>query len=244
MYMSLARKSVRLTSSQVYILPRKKNGRQRFEEPSVPNFPWLDLQQSVRLTSRRSVRSLIVKVESGCPLCSAFVGYSLFPFAHVGATHIAIFAAKWLLPYIKNVEKASVITGFNGTIANKGCCAVSFTLGATSFLFCSAHFDAHTHNLAARNECWRRIESELCKKLLKCREFPAAAMVNECFDRVVFMGDLNYRVTEDYGVVCEAISRKDMEYLLGLDQLRQVLAGDCDRYRDWFVFVMNLFRRC
>ena len=126
------------------------------------------------------------------------------------------------MPYIKNVEKASVITGFNGTIANKGCCAISFTLGATSFLFCSAHFDAHTHNLAARNECWRRIESELCKKLLKCREFPAATMVNECFDRVVFMGDLNYRVSEEYGVVCEAIGRKEIEYLLGLDQLRQV----------------------
>ncbi len=48
-------------------------------------------------------------------------------------------------------------------------------------------------------------------------------MASECFDRVIFMGDLNYRVAEEYNVVCEAIARNDMAYLLGLDQLRQVI---------------------
>jgi hypothetical protein len=148
----------------------------------------------------------------------------LIPSFHVrsGAVHIAVFVTKRLLPYVKNIEKASVMTGFNGTVANKGCSAISFTLGATSFLFCSAHLEAHTHNVAARNEGWKRIESELCKKLLKCKEKAKATMASECFDRVVFMGDLNYRVAEEYQVVCEAIARKDMGFLLGLDQLKQV----------------------
>ncbi len=48
-------------------------------------------------------------------------------------------------------------------------------------------------------------------------------MASECFDRVVFMGDLNYRVAEEYGAVCEAIARNDMACLLGLDQLQQVM---------------------
>jgi hypothetical protein len=127
-----------------------------------------------------------------------------------------------LLPYVKSVEKASVKTGFNGTVTNKGSCALSFTLGSTSFLFCSAHLEAHAHNVAARNEGWKRIESELFKKLSKCREKPHATMASECFDRVVFMGDLNYRVDQEYKVVCGAIARNDMAYLLGLDQLHQV----------------------
>ena len=139
-----------------------------------------------------------------------------------GAVHIAAFVSKRLLPYVKSVETASVKTGFNGTVSNKGCCALSFTLGSTSFLFCSAHLEAHAHNVAARNDGWSRIESELCKRLSKCRGKPQATMVSECFDRVVFMGDLNYRVAEEYKVVCEAIARNDMAYLLGLDQLRQV----------------------
>jgi len=136
--------------------------------------------------------------------------------------HIAAFVAKRLLPYVKCVEHASVKTGFSGAVSNKGGCAISFNLGATSFLFCSAHLEAHTHNVSARNEGWKRIEFELRKKLLKCREKPEATMASECFDRVVFMGDLNYRVAEEYGAVCEAIARNDMSCLLGLDQLQQV----------------------
>ncbi len=148
--------------------------------------------------------------------------FCIFSHASSGAVHIAVFISKRLLTYVKNVEKASVMTGFNGAVANKGCSAISFTLGATSYLFCSAHLEAHTHNVTARNEGWKKIEFELCKKLSKCKEKSRAMMASECFDRVVFMGDLNYRVAEEYEVVCEAIARKDMQYLLGLDQLRQV----------------------
>ncbi len=143
--------------------------------------------------------------------------------------HIAAFVSRRLLPYVSAVETASVKTGFNGTVTNKGSSAIAFTLGSTSYLFCSAHLEAHTHNVAARNDGWKRIELELCKKLRQCRGQPTATMASQCFDRVVFMGDLNYRVAEDYKVVCEAIARDDMACLLRLDQLHQVMCNpDCN----------------
>jgi hypothetical protein len=128
------------------------------------------------------------------------------------------------LPYVNSVEKVSVKTGFNGTVTNKGCCAVALNLGTTSFLFCCAHLEAHAHNVAARNDGWKRIESELCKKLSKCKgKTLKGAIASDFFDRVVFMGDLNYRVAGEYKLVCEAIARNDMDGLLSLDQLHQVL---------------------
>lgn len=216
-----ARKSARLTSSQVCILLQKQNGRPKFVAPSDQNIAcwrqklWVRNALLLRCSPCRPRHAKTSRQHRASVLFASSDDGA-------GAVHIAAFVSKRLMPYVKNVEKASVMTGFNGAVANKGCSAISFTLGATSYLFCSAHLEAHAQNVNARNEGWKKIESELCKKLSKCRAKPKATMASECFDRVVFMGDLNYRVAEEYEVVCEAIARKDLAYLLGLDQLHQV----------------------
>ena len=76
----------------------------------------------------------------------------------LGAIHLAVFAARALLPVISDIQSSAVPTGWRNTLGNKGGVAVGFNVGKTALLFINAHLAAHKNAVARRNADWARID--------------------------------------------------------------------------------------
>jgi endonuclease/exonuclease/phosphatase family metal-dependent hydrolase len=105
-----------------------------------------------------------------------------------------------------------VATGADGTYGNKGGCACSLKIDEkTSFLFISAHFEAHDRNVELRNENYAAILSSL-QNVLRCNPLSSH---HYCF----FVGDFNYRIESTYEEVKRLAQAGRYSELLALDQL-------------------------
>jgi hypothetical protein len=70
-----------------------------------------------------------------------------------------------------------------------------------------------------RNDDFRRINSELC--IFNKFEFedPEAKNVTDNFDLVFIMGDMNYRIDEEYDYIKECVNSNKLDKLRDRDQL-------------------------
>jgi phosphatidylinositol-bisphosphatase len=147
------------------------------------------------------------------------------------AIHIIAFVRISLAAHVHHVEHACVATGIGDVVGNKGGVALGFDIANTSLLFINAHLAAHQHAVAQRNADYHKICLRMPlkeKKLLLSDPDPerrmALARVTDRFDRVFFMGDLNYRVAGNRRMVDAVVSKGMIEVLLAKDQLNQVRA--------------------
>lgn len=143
-----------------------------------------------------------------------------------GWIHLAVFVKQKLLPFCSGVHKGSISTGIGNVIGNKGGVAVAFAFENTTFLFINAHFAAHSNNIEARNNDFKRISCELFEDKASSSKSASDSGANESapdktedYDAVVWMGDLNYRVEANRKAVDTLIEDGMLEVLLANDQL-------------------------
>lgn len=131
--------------------------------------------------------------------------YCLLSTQDVGATQIALVARRRLLPQIRLVRQAFVTAGYVcGLLPNKGGAAIACNIGATSMLFVGAHLAPHAKAMRYRDHQFRSIDRALHSKLVSgvggccgcdwSSSRDSGATASSAFDRVFWMGDLNYRV--------------------------------------------------
>jgi len=161
----------------------------------------------------------------------------------VFSTHVAVHAQelagiklvvlirKDLQQYISKIESADLPTKLGGLMKTKGGVGISFTLGATSFLFINSHLAAHQTKVADRNADYGSIVHNLelpldfsASKnlgLLSSRKRASSRMIPiyEHYDRSFWMGDLNYRIDLPRAEVIEHVSKREWDVLLAADQL-------------------------
>jgi len=124
------------------------------------------------------------------------------------AIHLIVFVHRALLPTIGDVQVGAVATGMDGTLGNKGGVAIGFSLGNTSILFinCHLHAGSKAKDADKRNADANAIDAGLT--LCPVNAHPAIRskkLASQRYDRVVLMGDLNYR--------CNA-TREDADQML------------------------------
>ncbi|KAJ8899905.1 hypothetical protein K2173_019608 [Erythroxylum novogranatense] len=141
---------------------------------------------------------------------------------------VGLFLCVWvradLCKYISNLKVSCVGRGIMGYLGNKGSVSVSMTLHQTTFCFVCTHLTSGEKegDEVRRNsdvtEILRKTRfSHSCTTSPK-RFLPPGSILEH--DKIVWLGDLNYRLASGCTETNELLNNNDWEALLEKDQLR------------------------
>lgn len=140
---------------------------------------------------------------------------------------VGIFLCVWvrseLFPHVTNLKVSCVGRGIMGYLGNKGSISISMTLWQTSFCFVCTHL---TSGEREGDEVRRNSDvMEILKRTRfshSCRpnsgQPPPLTILDH--DKVIWLGDLNYRLANASGDTHELLKKHDWQALLEKDQLR------------------------
>lgn len=151
---------------------------------------------------------------------------------------VGIFVTVWvrsqLWRHVHNVKVSTVGLGLMHYLGNKGSISVSMCLHHTSFCFVCSHLTSGDKDgdQLRRNtdftEILRRTKFPRLVTLFGV-ELPETILAH---DRVVWLGDLNYRLALPDKEIWRHVSSRDWEYLLRKDQLK-LEQGEGRVFKDW-----------
>mgnify|MGYP000029135664 CR=1 FL=1 len=121
--------------------------------------------------------------------------------------------------------------GLANKLGNKGGVGIALTVGTTRCLFVSCHLAAHQKHIQHRNADYARIEALMDlprgRVVLPAQgegeQVPVSSLpqrrVSDEYDRVVFLGDMNYRINGTRVMIDTLLASRMHEVLLSNDQL-------------------------
>ncbi|KAI3431194.1 IPPc domain-containing protein [Psidium guajava] len=139
---------------------------------------------------------------------------------------VGIFISVWvrgdLRPYISHPSVSCVGCGVMGCLGNKGSVSVRFQWHETSFCFVC------THLASGGREGDEKCRTSNVADILSRTTFPRGPLLNLPrkildHDRVILLGDLNYRISLPEAATRELLDGKEWNALLDKDQLRMEL---------------------
>ncbi|ODV85565.1 hypothetical protein CANARDRAFT_176012 [[Candida] arabinofermentans NRRL YB-2248] len=111
---------------------------------------------------------------------------------------------------VTQVEGKSKKTGLGGMTANKGSVAIRFNYGSSTFCFFNSHLAAGTTNVDERYNdfitTWNAIRFSRNRQI-------------KHHDNIIWLGDLNYRISKENNEVRAMIDSGNLQNLLEYDQL-------------------------
>jgi phosphatidylinositol-bisphosphatase len=159
---------------------------------------------------------------------------------------LCVYVKESVMPFVKDVRSTTVGVGVMGVMGNKGGVCIRMTYYNSSICLVCTHLAAHMENISGRNGDFKNIYE---KAVFQPTEAGIAAMnaANESYkndknrqfhyttglsgaqdcvmddhDLIFWIGDLNYRIDDNFVTmeeVFQRISNKDYNYLLQYDQL-------------------------
>ncbi|XP_010546411.1 PREDICTED: type I inositol polyphosphate 5-phosphatase 5-like [Tarenaya hassleriana] len=147
--------------------------------------------------------------------------YGLIASKQMVGLFLSVWARKELIPHISHLRLDSVGRGIMGRLGNKGCIAISMSLHQTSFCFVCSHL------ASGEKEGDEQRRNADVAEILKHTQFPKISKNPNCgaperiveHDRVIWLGDLNYRVALSYEETRVLLEDNDWDTLLEKDQL-------------------------
>eukprot|EP00271_Cylindrocystis_brebissonii_P021334 TRINITY_DN7533_c1_g3_i1.p1 TRINITY_DN7533_c1_g3~~TRINITY_DN7533_c1_g3_i1.p1 ORF type:complete len:976 (-),score=216.47 TRINITY_DN7533_c1_g3_i1:691-3618(-) len=138
--------------------------------------------------------------------------------------HLAVWVRSELRPSIRNVKVSVVGVGIMNLLGNKGSVALSLTLHETTFCFMCAHLSAGEKEMSVQKrlqdaqEVLRRTHFTWSEEAQETalRKLPETV---EMHDRVIWVGDFNFRVDMPDALVRELLAKEEWAALLEKDQL-------------------------
>ncbi|KAI4331718.1 hypothetical protein MLD38_029874 [Melastoma candidum] len=137
---------------------------------------------------------------------------------------VGLFLCLWvredLMQYVSGVRVSCVGTGIMGYLGNKGSVSMSMTLHRTSFCFVC------THLASGDKEGDKVRRNSDVAEILRRTKFPASSRLRfqpESIlhhDKIIWLGDLNYRLVSTRDDTNELLQRNNWQALLQKDQLK------------------------
>ncbi|XXG52587.1 hypothetical protein AAC387_Pa03g0879 [Persea americana] len=148
--------------------------------------------------------------------------YSLIVSKQMVGIFVTIWARKELVQHIGHLRLACVGRGILGYLGNKGCISVSMSIHQTNFCFICSHLAS-----GEKEGDELRRNSDVIE-ILKNTQFPKIFKAPGCripekildHDRVIWLGDLNYRIALSYSDTRKLLEDNVWDALLEKDQLK------------------------
>ncbi|KXG22413.1 hypothetical protein SORBI_3009G211600 [Sorghum bicolor] len=143
---------------------------------------------------------------------------------------VGVFLSVWvrrsLQKHIQNLRVSIVGVGTRGFIGNKGSISVSMTIHETHFCFVCCHLASGEKN---GDELKRNTNVEEIHRRTGFNPIHMVGMPRRIHDheRIILLGDLNYRLNLSYETTHELISKQDWDALFKMDQLKKELGKGC-----------------
>ncbi|CAL4924997.1 unnamed protein product [Urochloa decumbens] len=139
---------------------------------------------------------------------------------------LMIWSRKELKNDIRNLKVSCVGRGLMGYLGNKGSISISMLLHQTSFCFVCSHLTS-----GQKDGDEHRRNSDVMEILRKTRFPRVYGQYERCpetileHDRIIWLGDLNYRIALSYRSVKALVEMRNWKALLEKDQLRSEQRG-------------------
>nr|CAB3467538.1 unnamed protein product [Digitaria exilis] len=151
------------------------------------------------------------------------MSYCLIASKQMVGLFLSVWVKKELVEHIGHLRVDCVGRGIMGWLGNKGCIAISMTLHRTSLCFVCSHLASGEKE---GDELRRNAD---VAEILRCAHFPRACKapashripekILEHDSRMIWFGDLNYRVSLSYEETRTLLEENDWDALLEKDQL-------------------------
>ncbi|KAK6238025.1 hypothetical protein QUC31_003494 [Theobroma cacao] len=168
-----------------------------------------------------TVDELVALSDMSPPFSTGQMGYRLIASKQMVGIFVSVWARKELVPYIAHLRVSSVGRGIMGRLGNKGCIAVSMSLHQTSFCFVCSHLasgEKEGDELKRNADVTEILKGTQFPKICRTPNHRAPENIIE-HDRVIWLGDLNYRVALSYEKTRTLVEDNDWDTLLEKDQL-------------------------
>lgn len=150
-------------------------------------------------------------------------GFRLVASKQMVGIFLCVFIRKDVCSYVSDLKVSCVGRGIMGYLGNKGSISISMTLHRTTFCFVCTHLASGEKE---GDEFKRNTDViEILKKTRFSRSFttlgkpiPPDNILGH--EKIIWLGDLNYRLSSTSGDVHEFLRRNDWQALLEKDQLR------------------------
>uniref|UniRef100_A0A0E0K5B7 Inositol polyphosphate-related phosphatase domain-containing protein n=1 Tax=Oryza punctata TaxID=4537 RepID=A0A0E0K5B7_ORYPU len=154
-------------------------------------------------------------------LARSSVNYCLIASKQMVGIFLSVWVRRELVPYIGHLRVDSVGRGIMGRLGNKGCIAMSMTLHQTSVCFVCSHLasgEKEGDEVRRNSDVAEIIKSTQFPRICKV---PGQRIPDKILDhdRVIWLGDLNYRVALSYDETKTLMGENDWDTLLEKDQL-------------------------
>lgn len=139
---------------------------------------------------------------------------------------VGIFLTVWvrseLRYHVHNLKVSCIGRGLMGYLGNKGCVSVSMSLYQTTFCFMCSHLASGQKDgdeLRRNSDVLEILKNTYFPRLhnFSGEKSPETILQH---DRVIWLGDMNYRIALSYGDTKKLLEKNDWEALLEKDQLR------------------------
>ncbi|XP_076914844.1 type IV inositol polyphosphate 5-phosphatase 9-like [Bidens hawaiensis] len=211
---SLIRRTLNKNSHDRYCNNNKNN--------SNSNNNLSEKQLHVTKGKKKNTEYSMIRPEFRCLISKQMVGIM-----------ISVWVRSDLHPFFRNPSVSCVGCGIMGCLGNKGSVSVRFQFHETSFCFVCVHL------ASGGREGDERLRNSNVTEIISRTSFPTAmgpsldlpATILD-HDRVILLGDLNYRISLPESETRLLVNRKDWNTLLENDQLRMELM-DGQSFETW-----------
>ncbi|KAF7836287.1 type I inositol polyphosphate 5-phosphatase 10 [Senna tora] len=148
--------------------------------------------------------------------------YSLVASKQMVGIFLTVWMKKELVQYVGHLRVCCISRGIMGCLGNKGCISVSMSLFQTSFCFICSHLASGEKE---GDELRRNLD---VIEILKNTQFPRICKTSYSrmpdrildHDRIIWLGDLNYRISLSYDDAKRLVEKNDWPALFDKDQLQ------------------------
>ncbi|XP_024927777.3 type I inositol polyphosphate 5-phosphatase 10 isoform X1 [Ziziphus jujuba] len=148
--------------------------------------------------------------------------YSLIASKQMVGIFVTIWVRKELVQHIGHLRICCISRGIMGCLGNKGCISVRFSLHQTTFCFICSHLASGEKE---GDELRRNLD---VIEILKSTQFPRICRTSYSrvpekileHDRIIWLGDLNYRIALSYSDTRKLLEAQNWDALLNKDQLK------------------------